>query len=423
MLRTQFAAIAAIAALCAVELGAQEAITMAKAVELAAANNLSLQRSKLNADAKKRAADRAWNSLLPTAKATGTLYRSNEATVGDPEWTPSVGLGLSLTLSPSIVSGIDEAKADYESGLITYEQANRSLELTIRKSFNQVLLYKANVDIAARKIETAKSQYDQTAAKAKFGQASQLDALSAQVNWEAKKPTLASAEAAYQNALDAFKLLLGLPVEQAIVLDGSLGTSPAETSLGTAVRTDESADVVALRKSLELAQLGKKVVQDTYRMPSLSLSYSKTPTYANDEWSDKGSFSATIGIQLDSFLPWSATQEKLDQYDDSIASLSNQIAEAKKESEGTLRQLRRSIEQSIGSIEALVLNVTLAEKSYAMYEEAYKKGASDLQNLRDAGDTLEEARLSVVKEQYTLTNAILDLEYELNVPFGSIGTR
>jgi hypothetical protein len=98
-------------------------------------------------------------------------------------------------------------------------------------------------------------------------------------------------------------------VEQAIVLDGSLGTSPAETSLGTAVRTDESADVVALRKSLELAQLGKKVVQDTYRMPSLSLSYSKTPTYANDEWSELGHLLRNIGIQLDSFRPGPATHK------------------------------------------------------------------------------------------------------------------
>ena len=423
MKRIHFAVIAALAVFFVAEPGAQETITMEKAVELAMANNLSLQRSKLDADAKKRAADRSWNSLIPTAQGTGTLYRSSEAAVADPEWTPSIGLGLSLTLSPSIVSGMAQTKADYEAGLITYEQAGNSLELSTRKAFNQMLLYKANVDIAAGKIETAKSQYDQTAAKAKFGQASQLDALNAQVNWETKKPELTKAAANYEDALDEFKLLLGLPADRKIAVEGSLALAAANVSAAAATRIGESAEVVSLRKSLESAQTGKKVIKDTYRMPSLSLSYAKTQTYSNEEWTGKGSFSATLGIQLDTFLPWSTTQEKLDQYDDSIASLSSRITEAARESESSIRQLRRSIEQSIGSIEALRLNVTLAEKSYSMYEEAYKKGTSDLQNLRDAGDTLEEAGLSVLKEQYTLANAILDLEYELNVPFGSIGTR
>jgi outer membrane protein TolC len=55
-----------------------------------------------------------------------------------------------------------------------------------------------------------------------------------------------------------------------------------------------------------------------------------------------------------------------------------------------------------------------------MYEQAYRNGAVDYQRLRDAGDSLLQAQNRVQQEQYNLIAAILDLEMELNVPFGSM---
>lgn len=424
MLRKRFAILIAIAAVLAAGAAAQTATTLDAdaAVELALKNNLSLQRTKLSADAAKRASDRSWNSLIPTATASTTRTLPNEAVVGTPEWTTRNSLSLSLSLSPSIVSEMKQAKAEYESGLLDYAQAERSLELATRKAFAQLLLYQANIDIAGRKIETAASRYEQTAAKAKVGQASQLDSLSAQVDWETLKPTLSAAETAYADALDEFRTLLGIAPDQAVALVGSLEATVEPAALSTA-RVGESSDVAALRKSVEVAAAGKKTVRDSALLPSLTLSYAKTPTYSNETWSDAGSFSVGLALKLDGFLPWSSTAEALDQYDDTIASLNSRIAEAERASDATIRQLRRSIEKSFGSLEALSLNVQLAEKSYAMYEDAYRKGTSDLQSLKSAGDTLEEARLSVLKERYTLAVALLELENELNVPFGSIGKR
>ncbi len=424
MLRKRFAIIIVLAAGIAAGLSAQAAETLDAdtAVQLALKNNLSLQRTKLAADAAKRASDRSWNSLIPTATASTTRTLPNEATIGDPEWTTRNALSLSLSLSPSIASEMKQAKLEYESGLIDYSQARRSLELATRKAFAQLLLYEANIDIAERKIETARSRYEETAAKAKVGQASQLDALSAQVDWETLKPTLSTAETAYADALDEFRTLLGLPLDRDLALEGSLETRVDAEALA-ADRIGESSDVAALRKNVEVAAAGKKTVRDSALLPYLTLSYTEAPTYSGEAWSDAGSFSVSLGLKLDGFLPWSSTRESMDQYDDSIASLNNQIAEAERASDATVRQLRRSVEKSFGSLEALSLNVSLAEQSYAMYEEAYRKGTSDLQSLKSAGDTLEEARLSVLKERYTLAVALLDLENELNVPFGSIGKR
>lgn len=399
---------------------AQTALTIDRAVEQALSSNLSLQRAKANADAKKRAADRAWNELIPTVSASSAAAKAN---AGGASWTATESLSASLSLSPAVFSAMKQTRTDYEAGLIGYENARRSLELSTRKAFNQLLLFKSQIEVYERKIETAKSQYDQTVAKAKVGQASQLEVLSSQVSWETLKPNLRSALVTYEDALDSFKLAIGMPVETRFELAGTLEASIDPKAIAALVRSGDPADVVELQKSIEVAEIQKKTVAQAAYLPTLSLSYSTAPTYANGDWNDSGSFSAALSLKLDSFLPWSSTRESLDKYDDSIGEYRSRIAEARLNADAAVRSLKRSIEASHAKIDALLLNVSLAEKSYAMYEEAYRKGTSELQSLKDSGDTLAEARASVLSERHALLGSILELESALNLPFGSIGSN
>ncbi len=424
MHRNRYSIVLALAALSAAGLPAETLLSTEKAVELAIKNNLSLQRTKITTDAKKRAEDRSWNVLLPSLNAkAGASHANSDRLSGSNDWTPSLTASASITLSPSIGAGIEKLKLDYEGGLIDYEAAKRSLELSTRKSFNQLLLYKATIDINRQKLETAKSQYEQTAARAKIGQVPQLDALSAHVDWETLKPILESSLVNYESALDDFKRMLGLEIDESIVLEGDLATETPAQAVANAEPSGESMEVAALRKSLEIAAASKKTVRDEALLPYLSLSYSASPTYSSslEDWYDAGAFQAAVGIKLDGFVPGSSTQEALDQYDDSIATIASQIQEAQLTSRTSVRQLKRSIEKSFTSLEVQKLNVELAEKSYALHEEAYRKGSSDLQSLKAARDTLEGARLAVMQEYHTLANSILELENELNLPFGQLG--
>ena len=55
-----------------------------------------------------------------------------------------------------------------------------------------------------------------------------------------------------------------------------------------------------------------------------------------------------------------------------------------------------------------------------MFGEAYRMGAVDYQRLRSARDGLEQAKNRLLQEQFSLISATLDLERELNIPFGTI---
>jgi outer membrane protein TolC len=398
----------------------QRTLTVDEAVRIALEKNLGLERSALEIAGKKRTSDRSWNSLLPSVSASaGVSHPSSITGPVSPEqniWTPELSLSASVSLSTAVIENIKKAKADYEAGLLSYELARQELELQVRKLFYQILLLQANIELAVQSLESAQARYEESSALAKVGQASRLDELSARVDLENQRPKVRSAETLYANALDSFKAVLGIEQESGLLLPGSLeysgGVAIGEGSRG------ESLEAAALRQGIKALEAQRKAAWHGAHIPSLRLSWNSNPLYRSESWNDSGgSFSISLGISLDSFLPWSAAKTQLDTLDDNIQSSRLQLAESLRNRDDRIRQYERTINQTTETIEALRLNVELAESTYAMYGEAYRQGAADYQSLRNAGDSLSQAKNQVQQEYYNLIAAVLDLEKELNTAF------
>ncbi|MFP3041354.1 TolC family protein [Treponema primitia] len=410
-----------------VMLSAETALDLDTAVALALEHNLGLNRTRIETAGKKRESDRSWNNLLPSINAGANVRRGTSLTgdlpPGGDEWTPGLSLSASVSLSPAVIATMKKTKTDYEVGIISYEGAKQELELEVRKLFYQLLLIHANVELAEESIASAQARYEEASARSKVGQASNLDELSARVELENLKPDLRSAETQYVNALEGFKQILGLGSDEVVQLEGQLeviipGALPEGIS---ETRKQESWTITALRKSLESLEIQRKILWNQAYMPNLQLSWNSAPAYSNDVFADSsGSFSVGIGINLDSFLPGSGQRTKIDAVDDSLKIYRSQIQEALLNQDMRIRQLQRSIGQSIETIEALTLNGELAERTYEMWSESYRRGTADMQQLRAAGDSLLQAKNRVKQEFYNLVAASLDLEKELNIPFGSL---
>jgi outer membrane protein TolC len=402
----------------------QRTMSVDEAVRIVLEKNLSLKRNALETSGKKRISDRSWNSLLPSVSVSaGISHPSSVIGSLSPEqndWTPGVSVSASLGLSTAVIENIKKARADYEAGLLSHELAKQELELQVRKLFYQILLLQANIDLAAQSLESARARYEESAALAKVGQASRLDELSARVDMENQRPKVRSAETLYANALDSFKAVLGIEQETGLLLRGNL-----EYSGGLVTGEDSrdeprgsSLETAVLQQGIKTLEAQRKAAWHEAYIPSLRLSWNSNPLYRNEAWNDSsGSFSISLGINIDSFLPWSAAKTQLDTLDDSIQSSQLQLAESLRNREDRIRQYERTISQTTETIEALTLNVELAESTYTMYEEAYRLGAADYQSLRNAGDSLLQAKNQVQQEYYNLIAAVLDLEKELNAAF------
>lgn len=414
--------------------------TLDEAVDAAVRNNLSLQRTAWDLAAKERQNEKAWNVFLPSASASTSLSRSNATTntvtgadIGSTS-TLAAQARFSLTLTGNVLASLEAVSLNYRSGQVTYELAKRSLEKSVRLAYNSLLLEKQNLKLTLDSIDRAQKNLAKVQANYKAGLVPDLDVLTAQVALETLKPQYQQLESNHLNNLGQFKYLLGIPLGDEVALSGDL-SSTVEKQLNLEVDfTRVSPDVQRAQLALDAQELSKKAQDLNSWFPTVSLAWTSAPAMADlfDEnsygpsgrparnWQDGGSLSLSLSYSFDSLLPWSGAKETLLQGEDAVAKARSQVQEAKVAAELARQNAVRTIKQAAQSLATLELNVQLAQKTYELNQDAYNKGSKDLLALQSSEGDLDNARYKVLAQRYTLLSAILNLEYELNVPFGTL---
>jgi len=419
-------------AVLAAPAGAQTVLSADDAVKTAIDHNLSLQRTAWALDARKRQLDNDWGVFVPSASLSTSLSRANNATnlLGNaitPSITSSTSASVSLSVNPSVFADLKIVALNYRSGQLTFALAKRSLEKNVRQVYYSLLLEQENLKLAQANIALKQKSLDDTTIKYKNGLAPQLDVFSAQVAVAQLKPQYDSLETTFLNDLGQLKVYLGLPLNQDITLDGSL-SSPVESSidLAAAQSSTDSPDVQTARLQLEANRLSLQSTQEGSWFPTLTMTYSTVPTLSNPygagyTWADnQGALSLQLSYSLDSLLPWTTSKEKLNQADDAIRSANSVLDETKVNSELTRTNAVRKIRQAVRSLETQTLNVELAQKTYDQSVDAYRLGTKDLLTLQGSEADLNQAKYDLLSQRYTLISTLLDLEYELDVPFGTL---
>ncbi len=422
-------------------------LTVDEAVNLAREGNLGLAGPRIEAAGKKRASDLAWNNFLPTVDASGTLARWNKeqstyvllpgpslASVTLPDWSLSSSLSVQLALNMALFEGVKALRADYESGLISYAQAEARLERDVRKSFFGLLLAQANIRLMEEQIDAARRRYEQTQANYLAGGTSELNALQARVAWENLKPALTEIRIGYEAARDAFAMTLGLPRGTVVETSGEIRPVSAELDSRKLVETGLSSrlDVQSLIKTLETLEIQETALKYQLWTPNLILGWNADPTFQGDPWKDdlfgkdmwsqsSGMFRLTLSLRLNGFFPFSQEAQQLKSLQDQKEILRASLAMALRGAETEIDSLVRQLDKSRDSRAALTLNVELADRAYRLSEQAYRAGAADLLDVQNAELELRKARLELLKEDYTYVTSLLDLEYAVGARFGTLG--
>ena len=180
-------------------------------------------------------------------------------------------------------------------------------------------------------------------------------------------------------------------------------------------------DIAALEKNLEIMELNLSVQNLQAFTPALSLSWGFQPLVSDidsnwlDTYSDGGAFSATLAWNLTNMLPFSSNRQQAKDTKVNIEKLQVSLDTLRESTELDIRTQVDTLTQSRASIEAAAGSIALAQKSYDMTLAAYRNGTTELLDVRDAEDQLNQAKLGLLNEKYTYLTSLLDLEYMLNV--------
>lgn len=420
------------------KLGVDEAVTMA------IQNNLMLAQQRLSLDTKKRIKDTTWNYFIPKVSLSGTLAHPNEApqgfsieipgygTIGDenPEhiWNVAFGLSASLTLSASMIYGIKQTSIDYETGVISLDMAERRITRDVKKIFYNILLMQENITLMEQSIEAMEDRYEQAVNNYENGLVSEYIMLSTQVAYENTKPGLQDLIIAKDTLFLSFKQLIGLDRRQPVTLDGSIEPGMATLEKAELMSLIEERSDIRLQKKMVEMLKNAKDLQQSLLYPMLTIMFTFDPAFQNDPFSDPwfdnieedwrqyaGRLMFTITVPIDGLIPYSKTQVSIAGSNDAIKQAELGIIQIRQAAELELESIFMKLQKSKKALEALKLNVQLAERAYTLAEEAYNAGSKELLEVQNSELELNKARIEVLKEQYTYVMGLLDLEYALNI--------
>jgi outer membrane protein TolC len=438
-----------------------------EAVERAIKSNLGLESARVTASTKKRASSLSWNQFIPNVTVGGSLILDNEKTTASgmipvdlsnipmppfsmlppnslygvvpysveaSQWHVAASIQVSLNISIAMFENMKRLKLDYQGGLIAYEKAKLQLEREVRKAYNNMLmlqesiaLLKENYETAGRRVQLARANYN-------AGLAPELTLLQAQVAMENMKPAIDQVENGYRLAMANFAMLLGMAYDtpfELVPLEKVSDFISLDVKDLISKAASGKPDINELRHSMLLLNSARKV-QFQSLFPTLSLSWNTTPAFMGDPWKDdwgkndlwrkSGSLTISLGIRLHSLIPFSLDFQNVKNLDDQIRSANIGLARMIQGTEIEIYNIVLTLNKTQITAEAQKKTVELAERAYRLTEQAFRAGLQDLLQVQNAELELKQAKVSMLEHQFNYLNGLLDLEYSIGVPFGTLNS-
>jgi outer membrane protein TolC len=141
-------------------------------------------------------------------------------------------------------------------------------------------------------------------------------------------------------------------------------------------------------------------------------------------WIRGGQFSVTLGwTSFGSLLPFTKEGQALKDTDNQIKIARIGLAQMEQGTELNIRNTVNTLESAKSSAEASSLTVKMAQDSYNQTETAYRNGLQTYIEVENAANSLSQAKLALLQQEYNYLNGLVDLEYYTGVPFGSLSKQ
>ena len=456
-----FAAVAVAQAQESVKVEQSVTLTVDQAVSYALENSRTLKSADIDLEMKERAAKYGWNVLLPTVQVSGTMSRATEYSpttyeiIGaamakmkggdgslpsdfdkeEDRWSTVGNVSIGWNFSLAMLKQIKASKVAYEGGKISLEQSTNEQVLSIKKLFYALLLQQESLKIQQATLENSRQRMVQAQTNFRNGIVPELKYLQTQVDYENKKPDVDTAEQNLNNQLDTFVFLIGMPVGTRLSLEGEINPHYIEADADKLIERygSNSLEIKALQNNVDSLKENMSAIDLQTWTPALSINYAWQPAYIgedgafhffkdlgkDDKWYDAGALSFTLAWNLTNALPWSSNQQKAKDIKQNLLKLEISLDMLKENQKVAVRKAVDTLNQARAQIEAMERNVSLAQRAYDMTYRAYRNGTTELLDLRDSEQSLNQAKLGLVNQKYNYMTALLDLENTLNADLTS----
>lgn len=406
-----------------------------KSLEFAEKNNYNLKLARFNKErADEQVSETYGTSVFPDIKGSIRYNRAikrGEFTIETPFFEGSFPVGTENTLSAGVTleqplfSGtmflaIRIARTYAEIADLGVEATFNDIKLNVKKAFYGVLLAKeavelakANYKLAEDNVRTAKSLYD-------AGLINEYDYIRAKVQQSNLTPEVENAENTLKLSYNALAIILGLPLNQKIIINDSLNYNE--------YNIDEYENLLSeLEKNYSLKQLElqAKLREDAISVrvneyfPSLNLFGNwQTEAQENDprsfnRWRYKNAVSVGLLLKIPIFNGFQ-TAAKIEQAKIDHKEALEQFYFTKKILQNNLEEVLLNIKTNKSKISSYNESVEEAELAYSISSKRFASGLGTQLEILDASVALFRAKINYLSAVYDYKVNYATLESLIN---------
>lgn len=295
---------------------------------------------------------------------------------------------------------------------LQYSYQWQSIITQVKKAFYQALLMQKVWEVARQSELSARDNYQNTATKFKSGAVSEFELLQAEVRWKNAIPETMKAWKNYQLSLNNLKILVELPLEEELRLQGSLQSFPALPDTLTVEEVfNTRADFQALHWEKKLQQ--KRVaVEYSNHLPTLTgnLIYtygarSNAFRLENDNDNIILALSLNVPIFSGGFTSAQVQKARVD-----VERVQTRIEMMDDNIRVELQNIYLRLKEALQRIEAARKSVDTAQRAFEIAEARIQNGLATQVELKDSRVFLDQAQLNYYSAIYDYLNAFFDWE-------------
>lgn len=393
------------------------AFSVDESVQMALQHNAELRQQALLLENAQKENENRWNIFLPSLSAGGGISNTHVFTPENVSmWGWNASAGISLSLPSNTPLKLTQKSLAVETAQTQYNQLERSIIKQVILSYYALIALRTNISILKNNLTLSEEVYRQNKINYDYGLTSELDMLRSQYAYQKAGPELQAAESAYESSLRSFLILIGAdggePDEHDIPPLYELNLPDVQV-LTDSYSTNRF-DIIRLQQEVKQTQLDKLMTILSARAPTLSLSESiKLSPDTNKAFSSVpgagGSFSISLNIPIDGFIPGSQDSLSIAAADNAVTSAQIALEIGEKKAAQNISDCVDETKRLYETLKISRLNHQITERAYSLAQDGYNNGLVSQTDLETSRQDMTSAWQAVVQAEINYFSAVYNL--------------
>ena len=404
-------------------------LSLEDALELGIKKNEDVQKAKSKINEADAAVDEAYSYVFPKLDfkaAQSRYYQAPIAAIGGTEvrlkrnWETDYGATLKQLLWAfgRVSDGIDMAKSYEDLSGINKDKVENDLVKDISRIYFATLLSEGSLKIQEESLQNAKDNKSILEKRFQSGRIPVYDSIKMDSDIASRVPGLEQTKKELNERMNTLKYLLGLGVEDKIVLTDSLSdmyrNAVSSEQEAKKLAHEVNPTLRALSKKSEIAKQNIEIERKT-NYPTLSafVSYGQNANHDDYYLTNKDlNTNLVVGLLVNvNLIDGGNSRAKASQARAQALQSDLNLQQYKRNLDTRLNTLFSSLESLERTLAAQKIDIKLANKTFELTRRRYESGTSTQKDLNDAELRLSIARLKHQGSLYELAETKLDIDF------------